>query len=569
MHSDSESQDSDDGRRFRFEATRKDSAISSVDTDSRTKSSKKNSKHKSESRKYDRDKKERSKYESYRRTEDKDFRHFVKHSNHDLKRSKPEDRISRKDHRDARATSAGSAVYDRDSKNSSGSEIKDITRDPKRQSDRDRTIHNVQRFREHSHERNYNQRDSSDKHRNRYRERRKYHSRDKSRDKSYQSNKVKSSDIDRSREDYGKYDTLRKLSVKENKSQNFEDYSASRKIKQARGDSEPRSISSNESTRKNTSMDAQDCKDFDLSQFDVLSETDENISDSLDSKDQDEKQRTKQMRKHQEKQYKVRTRNNDSPFGSNNSNPSAVSDSSLSPIPSTVSRKSHTDSRRETSEYHQKHETSISNSNEYLDLKRKHFSVDEIQLLKEDTKQSTHCTLLTTESPLVKSNREKVESSLSDVHDITSYHKEVNKRIVGDISTTKFIGPCLPQTDEIKDVDSIKSQLNNYQNGKQECTEDNTTPTPKADLAFGPALPPHLLKRKHDSDSQDRIIGPALPSTATLYKENSEISSESDDDGAIGPLPVDHPALRNSHVHMLLDVRAQQIKDEGPAEEVK
>ncbi|KMQ86348.1 gpalpp motif-containing protein 1 [Lasius niger] len=587
MDSDSESQDSDDGRRFRFEATRKDS-VAPIDTADRTKTPKKKSKHKSShcesSRHYRTDRKERSKHESGRNTDDKDLRYSVKYSKHESRSSRQEDgRNSYKDYRtESGDISAGSAANDKGYKNSNESDMREkVSRDSKRQSDRDRSAHQMQRSREHSYERNHhNERASSDKHRSRHHERHKHHSRDRSRDRSHQSSRlIKSSNGDyRSREDQGRHDASKKTLVKENKSQNSRDYP--KNVERHRSYSEARL---NENIKKDTSIEIQDCKDLDLSQFDVLSETGENVSDCRDSgsrtsspcprktklkrhdsEDRSENHaRTKRENDGDEasggkrrEQLKVKRRNYDPASGSINNNPSAVSDSLFSSASSAtflVTRETRMDSARKKASEHYEEERMMINpdSGECSNLEEKYSqcldSLDEPRLLEKDTKEteSVYGPFL---PPKFTSNTDIADGDKPEKS--SSSNLDENK-IDDDGKSASFIGPCLlPQLND------------DHQNGKREDAEDAVTLAMETDNVFGPALPPHLLQRQqNENDSRDKIIGPVLPDTMKSHKEASTESS--DDDCAIGPLPVDHPALKNNRVHEQLDLRAQRIRHEG------
>lgn len=584
MNSDSESQDSDDGRRFRFEATRKDS-VAPVDTADKTKKSKHKSSRCESNRHYRTDKKERSKHESSKNTDDKDLRHSVKHSKHESRSSRQEDsRNSHKDYREGKDMSSGSTANDRGYRNSNEGDVREkVSRDSKRQSDRDRSVHQMQRSREHSYERNHhNERTSSDKHRSRYHERHKHHSRDRSRDRSHQSSRlIKSSNGDyRSREDQEKHDISKKTSIKENRLQNSRDCPKNVERERSYGE-----VHSNENTKEDSSIEIQDCKDLDLSLFDVLSETGENISDGRDSgsrmsspcphkiklkrhdsEDRSESRaRTKRKNdgdeasgEKRQEQLKVKRRNYDLTSDSTNNNPSAVSDSLLDSASSAtflVTRETLMDSvRKKTSEHYE--ETRIINpdSGECSNLEEKYSqcldSLEETQL--EKNKEETESVYGPFLPPRFASNTsitddDKLEKTLSN---------SLNENKIDDNGkSASLIGPCLPP------------RLNNdCQNGKQEEIENVVTLAIETDTVFGPALPPHLLQRQqNENDSRDKIIGPVLPDTT-----NKEASTESsDDDCTIGPLPVDHPALRNSRVHEQLDLRAQRIRHEGYLAEVK
>lgn len=574
MDSDSESQDSDDGRRFRFEATRKDS-VAPVDTEDRTKTPKK-SKHKlshcESSRYYRTDRKERPKHESSRNPDDKDLRYSAKHSKYESNRSSRQEdgRNSHKDYRESRDTSAGSAANDKSYRNSNESDVREkVSRDLKRQSDRDRNVHQMRRSREHSYERNHHsERASSDKHRNRYHERHKHHSRDKSRDRSHQSSRlIKSSNGDyRSREDQGRHDASKKTLVKENKSQNSRDYP--KNVERHRSYSEVRS---NENIKEDSSVEIQDCKDLDLSQFDVLSETGENVSDCRDSGSRTSSPtcpRKTKLRRHdsedrsenrartkrenddgdeasggkRQEQLKVKRRNLDPASGSANNNPSAVSDSLLSSVSSAtflVTKETCMDSARKKAHYEEERSTINPDSGECSNLEEKYSqrldSLDETRLLEKDTKE--------TESVYGPLLPPKLASNLDE------------NKINDDDKRVSFIGPSLPPP-----------RLNNdCQNGKSEDAVNSLAM--ETDNVFGPALPPHLLQRRqNENDSRDKIIGPVLPDAIKSHKE--VLDELSDDDGTIGPLPADHPALKNSCVHEQLDLRAQRIRYEGYLEEV-
>ncbi|XP_012217996.1 protein starmaker [Linepithema humile] len=574
MDSDSASQDSDDGRRFRFEATRKDSAALVEDAMRRTRLPKKQSKHKSSryesGRHYHRERKERSKHESDRKGDD--LKHSAKHSKHESRNSRQEDGGSSKDHRDGRDAFIGFTVNDRDFRNSSGGgDEKEKSRDSKRQSDRDRSIHLAQRSRERSYERTHHEEQtSSDKHRSRYHERHGH----RSRERSHQSSRVKSSNGDhRSRENHGRHDSSRKTSIKEDRSQNLKDYSSPKNVERERSHSEARSC---ENTKKDLSVNAQDCKDLDLSQFDVLSEIDENTSDDRDyesrasspretklhsdSRDWLESCATKEARENgedankskrewREELSKVKKRDYD-PVSSSRSNPNAISDSPLSSAPPAailIVRDTCTSSKRE------KFESTITcDTSECSGLGEKKCSdafSDETRPEKDaEQTESVYGPLL---PPTFVSN-------VSDSDEKTSPHaldeNKIDNQVQVDESHKKsvcFIGPCPPPG------------LSSRQNEEREEAKDTNTSATEADTVFGPVLPPHLLQRQ-----RDKIIGPVLPDAVQLCEESSVALSESDEDCAIGPLPVDHPALRNSRVHEKLDLRAQKIRNEGYLEEV-
>lgn len=570
MNSDSESQDSDDGRRFRFEATRKD-AVALVDTTDRTKPPRKKHKSSNHNDSY-RDRKERSKYESSSKADDKDFGHSTKHSKYESRNSRQEDgKNSHKDH-----SRSGFAANDRGSRNFNGGDARERSRDSKRQSDKDRSVHRAQHSREHSYERNHHdERALSDKHRGRYHERHKHRSRDRSRDRSHQSSRIKlSNDDHRSREDHGRHDSSRKISIKENRSQNSRDYSSPKNTERERSHSEARSA---ENTKKDSSMETQDCRDLDLSQFDVLSETDENMSDDRDSESRasslgkkrhdsgtrSESRATKRenddgaSEKKRREESKVKRGNYDPASSSSNNNPSAVSDSlhsSASHATLLVTRETRMDSEREKSEYREEErmlcDSNIERSSSGEKYSRSSASSDETRLLEKNMERSG-CTYGPILPPGFVSNTsgDELNSKTSDILDENEINDEADGR------NMNFIGPRL------------LPQLNDRRSIEREDAADSSAI--EANALFGPALPPHLLQRQRENNSRDSIIGPVLPDTLITHEEDLTAHPESDDDSAIGPLPVDHPALRTSRVHEQLDLRAQRIRDKKYLEEVK
>lgn len=577
MDSDSESQDSDDGRRFRFEATRKDS-VAPLNTADRTKTPKKH-KSSSHSESY-RDRKERSKHESSSKIDDKNFRHSTKHIKHESRNLRQEDsKNAYKEHRESRS---GLVTNDRGSRNSNGSDVRERSRgDSKRQSDRDRNVR-AQHSREHSYERNHHdERASNDKHRGRYHERHKHRSRDRSRDRSHQSNRIKSSNDDhRSREDHGRYDSSRKRSVKETKPQDSRDYSSPKNVERERSHSETRS---SENAKKDSSIEAQDCKDLDLSQFDVLSETDENMSDYRDSEDRTSSPHSRNVKRHDSEirseshaskrenddeiderkrrgELKVKRRSYDPASSSSNNNPSAVSDSLLDATSCAtllVTREIRMDSEREKSDCEEERilvcDSNVECSSSGEKCSRSNVSSDEIQLLKKNLDQ-TGCAY----GPLLPPGFASSTSGNNKLDSETFLHEsDIDEEVEG--ISTNFIGPRLLPL------------LNDRRSAERENEADIVTSTTEADTVFGPALPPHLLQRQRKNDSQNKIIGPVLPMDTSGISESCQDSiafTESDDDSAIGPLPADHPALRTSRVHEQLDLRAQRIRDEKYSEEI-
>lgn len=167
-----------------------------------------------------------------------------------------------------------------------------------------------------------------------------------------------------------------------------------------------------------------------------------------------------------------------------------------------------------------------------------------------------------------------------------------NKRLEEKTEDANLIGPCLPETEE-RDVlittntdgdssacpannsDTEDERLTNKNDNNEDDNDDNDRvsdqPTDDStDQTFGPALPPHLAQ-KRDEGAREKIIGPMLPSSFQSKDDGPEkkelLDSEEEEDDAIGPLPADHPSLKNSYVHEQLEQRARRIMDERREED--
>jgi hypothetical protein len=73
----------------------------------------------------------------------------------------------------------------------------------------------------------------------------------------------------------------------------------------------------------------------------------------------------------------------------------------------------------------------------------------------------------------------------------------------------------------------------------------------KEEETFGPALPPHMERS---------VLLQNLISNDNKDTETHSQSKIVEDDDIVGPLPVDHPAVRESYIHIRLEQRARQIK---------
>ncbi|XP_066581321.1 protein starmaker-like [Prorops nasuta] len=270
MDSDSESQDSDDGRRFRFEATRKDTAPTMKIVTEHSKSKKSYSEkksHRDRQVKYERgndlrdrktDRHRSSTFDDRNSSErQKELRHS-KYSRHESRSSKRDDSKEVKEHRDTK----NNAISEKETKRSDSFDSKDRSRDSKRYKDRSKQDHYKQRSQE-----KFRDKSLDDKHRSKAHVRYKHISK-KDHERSYELSK-------RSTDEKLRNDKTRKSNKDFLK--NLEDVSDS-----------DFSSNINQSDKQTVQIDSfnsvevQDCKDLDLSDFDVLSETDENLSDSVD-----------------------------------------------------------------------------------------------------------------------------------------------------------------------------------------------------------------------------------------------------------------------------------------------
>ncbi|XP_033351978.1 transcription initiation factor TFIID subunit 1 [Bombus vosnesenskii] len=539
MDSDSESQDSDEGRRFRFEATRKDNVQVDV------KSGKSEQEFCYSDIEY-KDKKDKSKHDCNREhrfskelnIDNKDLKYSTKYTKHSVE-SRNSRREDNKDYKSVRDVSS-------DTKSTSLSS-KHKTKDPKRHKNRDRNEHRSDRSQERCRSRNENDRSQNDKHRSKSNEKYKHHICDKSRDKSYQSYKVRSEDHGKFRGESERY-IHKRMQAKEDEGQRLEAYSSPKNIGQGH--------SGNESLMKRDfSVESQGYKEeLNLSEFDILSETDENMSDSSEIRNRNSlsRQHNKKSKKRNlsneydnspkkhviriesmEGSQKVNARKNDMLYGSSNNNSGAISDSSLgttSPI-LTESRKDTVDLNSKEENLNFTEQTSL-HLNNYDSVKATDVHSSHMYAEKSTTYGPALPPQLITNSPT------SMESN-TDIH---------------------FIGPCSPKYDAQNINERIEKDTLNSINRDNIMQNDS-------DVVFGPALPPHLLKQKCNDETNTKTIGPTLPNTIESFNNNEVDQIESEDEDGIGPLPVNHPALESNYVHRQLEQRAQLIKSEQKDED--
>ncbi|XP_015177031.1 PREDICTED: uncharacterized protein LOC107066688 [Polistes dominula] len=574
MDTDSESQDSDDGRRFRFEATRKDAAII-PDTVSKEKSPKKKSKHRShlEDKNY-RDRKERSKHETSRKEsqrsrdreiDEKESKHITKHAKYGT-------------HKDYKSTKeSNSTSTDKNLKYSMDS--KDRLRDLKHSRERERNghrKHSREHSREHSRDRSYDERSSVDKYKNKYHDRHKY-SRHKSRDRSCQSNRLKLSDNDKPRSEHGRHDSIKK--TKDKRLHPLEnEHSACQNIEQIRDYSESQSISLNKDCKAATLLNTQDCKDLDLRDFNVLSETDENVSDISDSrsiysssychktkvrreqlKNQYECVNKKQVtpdQEHVEELQKVNCKNNTPVLSSSNNNPSAISDTLLDSLEPTSIMNNQVQSLQEKDA---KCESSEKN-NSYIYGPVLPPQIKTSQCTLNENKDTNLYTSLCTE---------KLETKECIVKDVSDEDYNI-----------ELIGPSLPKIEDSSNKhehSNTMSALNleevNQEHQESHSPSKNINEFVDDAAAFGPALPPHLIKQPNEGDTKSKLIGPVMPENLKLLSEEERMAmySQLEDEDSDTPSLTDFGAtnkgqkyqeLQKPGLHYFHEIKQEVAKDD-------
>lgn len=430
MDSDSESQDSDEGRRFRFEATRKD-PITALQSRRKDISPYSNSlRRRARSREHAR----------YTRREDKKTSDSTKERTND--RNNHEERRSSKDQKSGSSDSKRNKGVR--NKNRESEKTYEVSRDVQKRdsSCRDaRILKNRDEKRKRSHDRSWENK-SRDKYRKYPREKERLNQRHKS---SQRQNPCE--------EEIGNHNKAKRPELLKKDIQEMHD--------------------------------PQDCKDLNLSDFDIVSDTEEN-SDNIDEAIESTNDEIEGRDRNSKENDKVTFRNDDKSPGSYFSNPDDVSDFLLA----STSAKS----------------ISTNNSNTPL---CKH---DKAGLKKLDLERES----------------EKAVDKYDEI-DEKNYGPALPPSVkTKSCDSLKIIGPCLPE------------YLKKFGDTNDE--EDNQ---------FGPALPPHLQKK------EDATTGSAFldaTETATVVDE--------DEEGVVGPLPADHPALKDDLVQQQLEYRAQLIKRE-------
>ncbi|XP_012284935.1 uncharacterized protein LOC105702161 [Orussus abietinus] len=633
MDSDSESQDSDDGRRFRFEATRKDvgagvahsrnrrSPLPAFDLERRSRSRDRSVRDRKD---HDRsrnahDKKSPTHNESSRRISkdrdtngrhDKESRSSKCRDDKDLRTS-----VNHKDPKDSKDSGPKSGkTSDKDSKNSRVRPVdaRDLIRgkESKDSKDRDR---DKRRSQERSHERNHDDK-SSEKHGSRGRDRYKHHSRDRSRDRSVHTAKTKSS-----RDQPIKHEPTQKLSKKEDKAKTLKEElnSPSIILDQIGSDSESDLGALDSDVGPVLALDDPDCKDLNLSDFEIVSDTEEDSSGESASqspargpiikgeilpphyykpriRQRVSRQQYERIMKHQavrnrrlSQLHKVIPSSGDERLpGSRDSNPPAVSDSLLGPAPSEITSTPTAIEDRACCAREQgirPDDKDIINKRSgeepcTVDINMDQSSGSGTSGKSQDSKEANRGSAYGPALPPVPTQSSSSSQCNSDVPsanlaktdflvttDKDNWSKSSSEvdhpTASSDDKPERVYGPVLlvrSDTDRCHTVTSeepriIGPSLPDHLQKHSAESED------EKESIFGPALPPHLMPQS--------FIGPTLPQTVKCNDSVEHSVSTLDNEDTFGPLPLDHPAAKDCRVQQELEERAKLLKNKIKTED--
>lgn len=443
MDSDSASQDSDDGRRFRFEATRKDSNSA---IDSRRKKSLSPRRHETSRRSRSRENKNRQR--------------------HDRSRERQEHHRKRRESRDskARESSKNARIPEKMMPHSG---YRDSS--PKYERREPRSLHESKRPSGYSSQ----DRKYSSERREKYREPKRF-SRDLGREKNAQSSSTKPSDFSRSRD------------------QNLVDYGSRKKS---------RSIEPSKSlveTWKKQDKHPQEYKELNLSDFDIISDTEEITSDESCSRRSYDREKSQISENDKDLKRKVSKNHYER----------------LLKRQATKKRRSSQDSNS----WKQINGTGDAEGkpnflcNEKNNKEPKTNISSEKVWIREDVSDESDPEVANETSwgpALPPKEHDKLASSRS--RDTADKKIDETRRILGPELPANF-RPC--ETTHENDIEDT----------------------------FGPVLPPHLNSRKN---------------TPVSGSEHDD-----DDGGYVGPLPADHPGMENDMVQHQLEMRARRLKAE-------
>lgn len=487
MDSDSESQDSDEGRRFRFEATRK--IASDIHDRGR----------KPESFKpYDHDRRSRSRDRSSRR---------------ERKDERPNNERVRKEGTSSRDDVRGSK------------ERKNLLKDePRRFRDDEFTRHRDRDVK-------YIYKESRDcllRHDSRSRDRRE----SKSRDDKQQTMRRRSPDKS--------YDKTPRYDFK-CRDRREKHYSRERSCQRERSRDDNYPIIVNDNNKKaDVSADGQECKDLNLSDFDIVSDTDgdsdtsndhNGFSDNKSNRRMCDVTRINTVDGDEEKVKNRRNGDKSSRPSNSNNDPHALSDLLLGKASTSAPPTCSYNNSRNEQKYIKKYCTEL---DDHVTKDRDNDNADDYNVTKIDKINNDTNDAFSYGPQLPPSQNEMLQ-------------KKSNKELI----QPRIIGPSLPN--------EYRKYISQDNNEDEMNDEDDT---------FGPALPPHLqstksevlknvetsLPNKSNDDNNDRMEIDNIP----VDDEDDDI----DDFEAIGPLPVDHPGIKSDRIQQQLEYRARLIKEE-------
>ncbi|KAK0180197.1 hypothetical protein PV327_005866 [Microctonus hyperodae] len=476
MDSDSESQDSDEGRRFRFEATRKITSDNIHDKGRKPESFKP----------YEHDRRSRSRDRSSRR--------------------------ERKDERSSNERVRKEGTSSRDDVRGSKDRKSLLKDEPRRFRDDEFTRHRDRDIKYIHKE----PRDCLLRHDSRSRDRRE----SKSRDDKPQTMRRRSPEKS--------YDKAPRYDFK-CRDRREKHYSRERSCQRER--------SRDDNNKKvDVAADSQECKDLNLSDFDIVSDTDGDSDTSIDHNGLSENKSNRQIcdvtriNTVDEHEAKVKNRRN----GDKSSRPSnsnhdahALSDLLLGNASTSASPTCSYSNSLNERKYIRKYCTELDD----------HVAKDKDN----DNADDYNVTKIDNDTNEVFSYGPQLPPSENEI-----LQKKLNKELI----QPRIIGPSLP---------------NEYR--KYISPDDNENGMNDEEDTFGPALPPHLQNTK----SEVLKIVETFSSNKSRDDNNDRMDIDNiladdeddiDDFEAIGPLPVDHPGIKSDRIQQQLEYRARLIKEE-------
>lgn len=517
MDTDSESQDSDDGRRFRFEATRKDSSTALQARKRNTASSPPPSSYsqpprdnlrRSRSRdrsRYDRKDDRRQEYRS-NNYDDNNRRNQKEQRNRDDEQRKKDDNYRYRDNKNYSSSKDSRESSNRDSRELLNRDTRDITNRDSRSRDLRESKYSRDDKRKRSRERNYDL---------------------KNRDK------------------YRRYSRERERTNRDQIRQDEQ-----QKIKETTSNKEY--IRVNE---KNKNQGNQDCKDLNLSDFDIVSDTEELTSDNLNIK-------TTIKTSRGEFKERINSEETDKVINSPPQNGDHVNDIDID-INDNDDDDDDDDNNNNHDDDDDKKFPNLDNSNNH-DISdfllastsaKSSCSYNENNDDNNDNDDDNNRLINNKNKNCTEVNKKldisKNYNNADDDDNDDSYGPILPPNINEKIPEKKIIGPYLPECFKKQIEENISKNNDDDDDDEKEEEEEDT---------FGPALPPHLASKNCEALVQELPVKMDISDSVKDVKNYEE--DDEDDDGCIGPLPVNHPALQDDLVQQQLEYRARMIKRE-------